>query len=216
MRSHGPKALVGLGTESVLARQLRLISARLPGARIVVVAGFEGSRIRRAFPNVRVVDNPNHETTNVAESLRIGLKATAKRAPVLVVYGDLVFSPETLNFGMDRSAIVIDPNPGRESEVGCVVAGGFVENLSFGLESTWAHIVLMHLREKALFLERVALPARERFFGHELLNEVIDAGGRFAAVCPPGTKLVEIDDPRDVPAARALAVDGAQSRAIMS
>jgi hypothetical protein len=115
MRSAGPKAVLPVGGEPLVARQVRLLRGAYPGARFVVVVGFEAHRVRRALAglaDVRVVVNREYETTNVARSLELGLGATGRTRPALVVYGDLVFNaPLVAGLPTARSTVVRAPPP---------------------------------------------------------------------------------------------------------
>jgi NDP-sugar pyrophosphorylase family protein len=207
MKSYGPKALVKVGTETLLARQMRLLRNLYPRARFVLVAGFESERIRKAFSGrgVRVVVNPDWETTNVAKSLAVGLGVTPPGRPALVVYGDLVFREKALTgLSLNRSSVLVAETDGREQEVGVAVAGGQATNFAYGLPVRWAHVVLLASREKGMFRVLAAQPFRSKYFGYEVLNEVLDAGGTFAAVFKDADDFVEIDTSRDIALAGSI------------
>jgi choline kinase len=209
MKSYGPKCLIKLGQETVIARQIRLLREVMPSAGFVVVAGFQHERLRRALPaDIQVVLNKDYETTNTAYSIALGLARTPPRRPALVVYSDIVFSREVvMDLPLGRSFVVVDPSPAnrdRELEVGVNVVDGLAARLSFGLPAKWLHICLLAPREKAIFCRAATPPARRRYLGYEILNEVIDAGGQFEAIERSGS-LVEIDYSKDIERARQLA-----------
>src|SRR5262249_51886655 len=116
MKSFGPKALIPVGEETVVSRQIRLLREAFPKARFVIVGGFAIDRLRKALPaDVKVVVNHDFETTNVAHSLYLGLKRTPPNAPALLVYGDLVFSANVLaGLNHRQSAVVVDGGERRE------------------------------------------------------------------------------------------------------
>lgn len=209
MKSFGPKPLipVGPGGEPIIARQIRLLTALYPDARVVVVVGHESDRVRRALPpGVRVVTNRQFATTNVARSLRLGLAATAPTRPALVVYGDLVFAEPTVGgIPLDSSCVVVDDGGGRPDEVGVNVVAGKAVHFSYGLDSKWAHVALLAPREKGLFLSACRRPSSDNFFGFEVLNAVLDAGGQFDAVVRPTAGFVEVDTSKDAERIAAIA-----------
>jgi choline kinase len=201
MKSYGPKALIPVRGETLLARQMRLLRNLYPRARFILVAGFESERIRKAFAGrgVRVVLNPEWETTNVAKSLALGLAVTPAGRPALIVYGDLVFRERALSgLPLNRSSVLVAATDGREQEVGVAVAGGEATNFAFGLPTRWAHVALLAPKEKALFLRFASAGHRSRHFGYEILNDVLDANGAFSAVFRDGADFVEVDTSRDV------------------
>lgn len=170
-----------------------------------MVAGFEHQRLRRVLPrSVRMVKNLEFETTNVARSIAIGLAETKPGRSVLVVYGDLVFSPEVIaGLSIKRSSIVVCESEGREAEVGVMSVDGNATCLSYGLPQPWAHVVMMAPAEKELFLKSAAGQHRDKHFGFEILNDVIDQGGSFA-VTTRKARLVEIDTSKDIEPARKI------------
>jgi choline kinase len=207
MKSYGPKALIRLGFETVIERQLRLLRSCYPQARFIVVAGFEADRVRKTLPDdVCVLINPDYETTNVARSIEIGLRQCVSDSPALIVYGDLVFNRQTVSgLPLDRSSAILDlSGPGREQEVGINVVGGDVMCFSFGLPQKWAHVCLLTDSEKQLFLHAAQASHRSRFFGYEILNSVLDSGGTLEAISPAGMRLVEIDSSKDIGRARRI------------
>lgn len=208
MRSFGPKALIKVDGEPLVLRQIRLLRQCYPGSRVVVVAGFEADRVRRALAraaNCEVVVNDDYEETNVAHSLGLALSRLEQDRPALVVYGDLVFERRSLA-GMDpsRSAAAVDDDPEgrRGAEVGVNVVDGMVEHFAYGIRPKWAHVVLLAPPEKKLFLLAARSGFRRRHLGSEILNEVLDAGGAFRAFRVRGL-LVEVDSSKDISRARA-------------
>lgn len=207
MKSYGPKALVSLGQETVLARQVRLLTDAYPRSRILVVAGFESERVRRHLPaGVRMVVNPDYESCNVASSVSVGLRQLGANRPTLIVYGDLVFPTSFVaDLPLDRSSAVVTEGYGREEEVGANVVGGLVTRFAFGLKAKWGHVCVLTPADRDLFVSIASLPSRRKHFGYEVLNDVIDGGADLHAVLRDGTGVCEIDTSRDIEAARRVA-----------
>lgn len=212
MKSVGPKALVELGrNQTVLSRQIAIVRKTLPGAEITVVLGFEADRIYRTLAEgVRVVENEFHETTNVVRSLDLGLRSCI-REKVLIIYGDLVFNEAAFaNVPWDESfAIVESSGQMNEEEVGVTVVDGYMNQLGYDLPTKWAQILFLTGKELISFRRVVADPGRRRCFGFEVLNTVLDRGGKIRAIEPKGLKVVEIDQAKDVESAVRIV---AQSR----
>jgi choline kinase len=98
MRSYGPKSLIPLNhEETVISRQINLLKKLfLHHSEIIVVVGFESEKIIRNLPKwVKVIENENYATTNVARSIGMALRI-ASNNNVLIVYGDLVFNIHAL------------------------------------------------------------------------------------------------------------------------
>lgn len=203
MLSIGPKALVSLGKETLLDRQDRLIREIAPEARICVVTGYAAAEFLLKGPeNVLYCHNHRYAETNVARSILIGLRQFPSAEGVLIIYGDLVFSRSTLRLlSFKRSCALVDHHEDRRvEEVGVSVSSGRVTNFSFGLPLKWAQIVYLGPVERQIFQEIAEKKHRERRFGFEILNEVIDHGGVIHA-CMGDFDLAEIDQSRDIKAA---------------
>jgi len=213
MRSFGPKALISLNDETVLARQVRLIRNTYPKSKIVVVAGFESEKVKRACKELRRVCcriNDEFEHCNVAYSISQGLQCVSSREGALIVYGDLVFSEKIFeSIDKHESCVVINPwdNQARQEEVGATVVNGLVTTFSFGLPWKWAQFTYLAPFEKQLFQTIANEPHRKRQYGYEILNEIIERGGQFKALMmPKGQLLAEIDTSKDIAHALQIAV----------
>lgn len=203
IKSLGPKALIELRPgETVLGRQLALVQRVLPLAEVVVVLGHEADRIYRTLPaRVRAVESELHETTNVARSLDLGLRATVNQR-VLIIYGDLVYNEETLRgLPLRTSCVLVDEGAAQmgEFEVGVTVVDGRVTQFSYGLEQKWAQIAFLTGAELQSFRRLVRDPDRRRYFGFEVLNDLLEKGGQLVAISLPKTaQLAEIDTVADL------------------
>jgi hypothetical protein len=52
--------------------------------------------------------------------------------------------------------------------------------MSYGLSVGWSGLVLLPPKEKELFVKLANQEDKLRYFGHEILNLVIEAGGTFS------------------------------------
>lgn len=203
MKSYGPKALLQLPTlETLITRQIRLLRKRFGHANFTVVTGFESEKVKRFLPrSVKTITNHNYANTNVAHSLAIAFDRLPAESSVLVVYGDLVFNSAALrDLDLSRSCVVMDTdaNGTRSDEVGVNVADGEVLRFSYAMPDKWAQIFLLKPAERRLFSQAAKEPSRQRYFGYEILNDVIDRGGKLHAIYPDGLQLMEIDNSRDI------------------
>lgn len=212
LRANIPKATVPVANgEPLVARQIRLVRDAFPRSSIFVVGGYRSDLLKKALPaGVRFVFNEYFEETNVAHSIWLGLRRCPQKTPALVVYGDLVFNRAALDAvadaGRKSSAVLVqDGNHERRQEVGVNVSGGVAEHFSYGVPTKWAQISLLQVPERHLFMKAVQEVGGLRRFGYEILNSVVDAGGRFAALSGEGVQLVEVDSESNVEAAKEVA-----------
>jgi choline kinase len=182
---------------------MRVVSSLWPTAEFVVVLGHQAARVSGSLPRrVKRVFNADHATTNTARSVAVGL-AACRREFALVLYGDLAFTAETLAplVGLPGPAVLTESGGGRRKEVGVVCHGGEVVNFSFGLDTKWAQAAVLPRREYGWFAKLAMAHRRSRLFTHEVFNEMLDMGARFADV-PAGGPLYELDCQKDLKEAR--------------
>lgn len=210
----GSKALIELAGETLLQRQIRLLRSVFPRRPITVVLGHEARRVRRSLPaSVRTVFNPDFATRNIGHSLRLGLRA-CQRPAVLLVYGDLVFSRQTLlGFQGSTQSVVLVDSQGRlrPDKPGLGVWEGQAQHFGFSHNLKWAQMVFLAPPERTLVTTASLYPQASNHFGFELLNWALEQGGQFTVCEPEKMQLVEIDTPRDITRALALA---ARERAV--
>ena len=209
MKSRGPKALLTLNRGiTILERQLKILWSEYPNAEIIVVVGFQGNKIRKQFRStypVRFITNTLYEETNVAYSLQLAIQA-AISPRLLIVYGDLVFNPSTIRtITSGPSAMLIDTkNQFKTEEVGVQTQDGSVTNLSYGLTTKWGQMVYLIGHELYLFEMSVFNTATEKWFGYEILNNVINHGGIFTAIEPTHMRIAEVDTTKDLERAKMI------------
>ena len=206
-KSSTPKALTSLGEETVLGRQLRLVREVFEASQVIVVGGHEQEKLRRRLPgDAQFVLNERFEETNVAHSAVCGLDASLTSSVVMIL-GDLVFNRAALS-GLNRleSAVLVDAQPNsRPQEVGLTVVDDEVTQFAYGLPLKFGGIFSLVGTEKKAFVDVASRTGGDRRFLFEVLNTVLNEGGRFQAYAPSGLKLAEIDHPRDVEPARKMA-----------
>jgi choline kinase len=210
MKSYGPKGMIPLVKgQTVLSRQVSLIKADLPSGEILVVLGFQAERVKRSLGGVKVktLINEDYENTNVVHSISLGLEQ-ARHRRVIIVYGDLVFTPGMLDSIPRQGSFALIDNTTeelslRKSEVGMNIVNGRVTHFAYGVWPKWAQVLALSGKELAMFRQYSARRDRRMYFGFEILNEIIDRGGIIEAVETDAT-IMEIDTSKDIGPARKL------------
>lgn len=209
MKSRGPKGLFVLHHEmSILELQIRTILKVYPHADIIIIGGFQCEKIRKElwgdFP-VRIVCNPDYETTNVMHSIRIGMSAMLP-GPLLIIHGDLVFNTHAISGLVDKkSALLVANNKMDKTEVGIGHQDGIVTNLSHALPCKWGQMAYMQDKELEIFMALAWNSKKSsQLFLYEVLNHVINHHGSFLAHQPKGSKIVEIDSYSDLTKAKQI------------
>lgn len=205
MKSYGPKSLTQIGTSNctIINNQLKIIKKLFQQYVVILVCGFQSDKIMNYVPqDIIIVENERYLTTNVVRSLSIGLRATTGNH-VLIVYGDLVFNYYTLNCNFDESCMIVNKTMSSD-EVGCIIQDGCVENISYDLENKWSQIVYLTGKELDLFKRFCWDDNNEKKFGYEGLNEVIKQGGKFKAIYPRHSKVIDVDKSADIVKAKEI------------
>ncbi len=201
MKCHGPKSLIRVGKETILTRQLKMIQKYMVyNPQVILIAGFEFDKIMKYTPrDVISIENNDYENTNVVRSIGMGLRATQTEC-IIILYGDLVFNQYALSFPIiNESVIVVDThNTMSSNEVGCIVYDGYVKNLWYDLPDKWAQIVLLTGQELELAKNLCWDYNNYNSFGFEMLNKIIEKGGKFKAFRPHKMKINDIDSLKDI------------------
>jgi CTP:phosphocholine cytidylyltransferase-like protein len=199
MKNYGPKCLVDINGTTLIERQVNAVWRVFPRADIFVGIGYQAEKIRatlKGYP-VRFVYNPLFDTTNVAFTISLALHASVSEN-AMIIYGDLVFTDEVLiNLASGRSSLGYCTESNAEA-VGLVKHDGLVTNLAFGLPDRWSQILFAKSDELDLFKAACYDMDTSRWFGHEVINRVIDNHGVFEAKEIKTNKLWEIDNPSDI------------------
>lgn len=202
MKSQGAKPLLQIGAGiTILQLQLQMIQEYMRGhPRIIVVGGFEARKVMNYLPDyVVAVENENYETTNVARSIGMGLRASTTNH-VLILHGDLVFNKYALTLPIANESILTVDTHGTmsENEVGCNTDGPQVVQLGYGIEDKWAQIMFLTGKELELAKSICWNPSNFQLFSFEILNEIMRRGGKFKAYKPYKLKINDIDCKQDL------------------
>lgn len=206
MKSYGPKSLINLGGGNiVLTRQLNIIRYFYPLAEIILVLGFQAEKVYKIIPSdVRVIENRLFESTNVAYSIQLGIDY-ATYNNILVIYGDLAFNENALNFPLISSCVITDKNNYmKDAEVGVTVIDNVAQHFCYGLNDKWAQIMYLTGRELELYKKNATKNQSRRYYGYEILNMILVSGGEFLSYSPPGMKIMDIDNANDIATAKIM------------
>jgi len=197
MKSHGPRPLLKISQyHTIISYQIHILRKHILNPEIILVCGVEADRVMNNTPNdIIKIENGNYKQTNVNRSIGLGLRAATGNV-VLLVYGDLLFSPETISsMNFSESNVVIDNggllDPG---DVGCTLnEHGRLEKMFYELPNKWGQIALARDKELYLLQKTAWDREKERWFGFEVINNVIELGGTFIANTSKKNKVLDID-----------------------
>jgi len=173
----------------------------------VLVCGFEADRLMKESPADFIkVENELYEDTNVARSIGLALRAINHVERVLIIYGDLVFDKEALRvLTYDTSSVFALDNFIGEEEVGCIInEEGNLGHMMYDLPRKWSQIAYFQGKELEYLKEIVWNRNNSKLFGFEIINKVIEKGGRLRCDYAEDIKIVDVDTSKDIQKARQI------------
>jgi len=207
MKSYGCKSLLNINGKSIIQRQIENIQNHIANTEFIIVSGFDADRLHKTIPDEFIrVENERYYETNVVRSIEIGLRTSRNNDHVLIVFGDVVFTPEVLNLiNYDKSCVLIS-NTMDENEVGCNIdEKNNISYMMFDLPNKWGHIIYLTNKELKIFKDLVSNKDNEKKFCFEIINSVIDKGGRFQAIqINQKSVILDIDNSKDLKLAGGL------------
>ncbi len=196
LKSVGPKCLVQINNETILARQLRLIHKIFHYYEVIVVGGYQINKLKKYTNNqVKLISNDDYENTNVLHSIHLGLqKIKTNRA--IIIYGDLIFNKECISQPFHGDSGVVIAEGMKTEEVGVVYKNNMLESMFYGLVDKWAQISYFTNNELDL-LKEIASKYPD-WFGFESINYMINKGSNFKIYSPKFGYSVDIDSSHDL------------------
>lgn len=207
MKSYGPKPLIKIGDSTIIKNQISLLQAYIPNINIILVCGFKAEKLMNETPDyILKIENERYKQTNVVRSIGMGLRAAANSSHVMIVYGDLVFNSEAIkHIILEESCLVVTDQSMGEEEVGCVMdEKQILTNLMYDLPYKWGQIALFTNKELQLLKHLCWDEKNNTKFGFEIINQIVDRGGKFKCIYSNKIKIVDIDSSKDIPKAREI------------
>ena len=201
MKAYGPKCLLQANQkETILEKTISNIKREHPKSDIIVVAGFESNKVINSLPHyVRIVENSSFEETNIVESIRLGINASANKK-LLIVYGDLIFNVYSIrNVEANGTCVIVDSKSRfKDDEIGVTVVDDEVTMFAYGLEKKWSQIAYFEGKAFDLLKKLCSNKKRSRLYPFEIFNMIIESGIKIKAVEPKRMTIKEIDSLKDL------------------
>ena len=200
MKSYGCKSLLNIRDKKLIDIQVENIRNAFPTNEIILVTGFDSDRLINNSPtDIIKIENERYYDNNVIRSISIGMHATKDNDHILIVLGDLLFNTEALSeIDINQSSIIIS-NDMDEGEVGCNMNGkGYLEYMMFDLPNKWGHILYLTSKELTLFKRLLLNKYNDKKFCFEIINQVINQGGKFKCIMNDKIKTMDIDTSKDL------------------
>jgi len=201
IKSYEPRSLLKIKGTSLIDHQLDVVNQCFEYPETIAVVGCHANRVTKKIRGkARVVENQLHNESNSSESLRLAFN-NCKSTNFLFMHGDLYFNKSTLNVSFDRSFVIVDSKARfKDTEVGAMVYQESLTNLSYGLPTKWAQIAFVTGNEYKIMsniFNRYETQDKKRL-SFEVINMIVDAGGKFACYEPRNMSIKEIDRIKDI------------------
>ena len=202
IRSYEPRSLLKIGSKCLVEHQIQTIEQCFENPEIINVVGCHAKKvIKKIRGRLRIVENQLHETSNSSESLRLAFNNTTKES-MLFMHGDLYFNENTLrDLDYSKSFVVVDTKQQiKDNEVGVTIQDKKATTMSYGLPVKWAQIAFIKGREykilKNIFSKYEEQDKKRLSF--EIINMIINTGGKFLCHEPEKMSILEIDRIKDI------------------
>lgn len=206
MKSYGCKSLLYVKNEKLIDIQIKNIKDTIPNNDIILITGFDSERLINNSPkDIIKIENEKYYENNVVKSINIGLRATKDNNHILILFGDILLNHKALEkIDFSKSCIIIS-NHMDEGEVGCNInTKGYLEYMMFDLPNKWGHIIYLTNKELILFKKILSNKFSDKKFCFEIINEVINQGGKFKCVQDKDIKVMDIDTSKDLQIAQGF------------
>ena len=205
MRKHVPKAMLQINGEKIVNRSIDLLHRKRHIDNIYVVYGaYREYFFKHKSKNCISIFNKDFEHDNVVGSLQRGLRLS-KANSIYIVYGDLMYEKSILDdFRFNESTILTQTSPTMgDQEVGCFIEDNKLKRLMWGLDQKWCHILYLTGKELYLAKKIISDKITHKWFGFELINEIIFNGGQITNKTIK-QKIIDIDNIKDFKRAEEL------------
>mgnify|MGYP003650366211 CR=1 FL=1 len=207
MKSYGPKPLIKIGNSTIIKNQINLLQTYILKPTIVLVCGFKADVLMNETPqHILKIENERYKQTNVVRSIGMGLRISSDISKIMVVYGDLVFNSATIkDISFKESSIITTSQGMGDEEVGCIInKDQYVTNLMYDLPIKWGQIAIFINKELDLLKELCWDTKNYTKFGFEIINQIMERGGKFKCIQNKDIKIVDIDSSKDIQKAKEI------------
>jgi hypothetical protein len=180
MKIYGARSYFKLPNgQTILERQVDLLKKQFPETPIIVVHGYNyKTAISNAPCGIVNVVNTDYENYGIAKTILAGLQ-TIKHTSALLIYGDVVFNTAAIKIPDNNKSSLCLGNKNKLGEVGAIINDGQIIRLMYDMPKTWGQIAYITNQELNILNNIITDTETEKMTGFELINTIIDKGGKF-------------------------------------
>lgn len=196
----GPISLLELNSkQNVMDHQIAALKIAYPKSEVILVCGYESHKISNLKPKgLKIIENPFFEERGNAEEIRLALNIVNNKT-VMIIDGYTIFNPQAISLidGHASSILIKETNDGKDN-VGCYNDSGPLKILAYGHNNIWQNIGIFEERELTLIQKFVNIKSKNKYCYHEIINYVINNGGRINVVSQKFGFIQRIDDIKEI------------------
>lgn len=201
LKGKGARSNIKLANgQTILERQLSILDKYFHDYTAHVVLGFDFKKSAKiadkARPYVNIIKNNQYNSLNINNSVKLAVPHIKSRN-VIILNGDLVFSYDIFSkTKFNQSKVFIEKEKiAHANDTGCVLNDkDYLQHMFWNIPNKWIQIVYLTEKELDLFLN---LEIDERGFTYEVINKIIEQGGKFLVEKVVGG-VVDIDTIKDL------------------
>jgi NDP-sugar pyrophosphorylase family protein len=178
---------------TLLEQQILIIKDILPQADIIVVVDGQSDKLLSQYKKykIRIVYNTLFETSNIGYGIYLALQASTKDN-ALIIQGNILFDGCVKNLVQFHSTSLVS-NKIKQSSVGVLLQDKYITNFSYSFHKKWSGIVYLTGEEFRYYQKFVSEPNNMCLFNYEILNQILDRGGKIISMEYPEMYLKEIN-----------------------
>lgn len=141
-RNYENKSLIQHKGATLVRHQINTIRSKYGDkSDIILVTGYDSENVIKRVSGVRIVENPHFDTTDVVESMRIGINACCSSS-IFFIHGDMIFSPSFISIpDVNHIWLPIDVHKRlSKTSLGITSYDDVGTYMSYGLPNKWCQI----------------------------------------------------------------------------
>lgn len=193
-----PRSLLSINNTNLINHQIKIINDLFHTPDIIFVGGYQIEKIQSSLTKpIRIGVNENYNNSSIIKTIQIGLNINILDS-VLIIYGDMFFNHDIFDhLHTDTSSAIYSNKKNKKQEVGVVVNGNSIDNFSYNSKSKWAQILYLTGTELKKIKELCNKKENENLMGFEILNQMINQGGKLKAIETEAEFFIDIDTLED-------------------
>lgn len=171
----GPKALTKYNNKLLMHFQVDELKSNYQNSEIIYVSGFEHNKILKNKTNFRIVENTTYFDSGEFEQVRLAIQNSETEK--IVILNDTTINLKFPELNKESKVFISDS---AVNNPGCTHSK-YIEHISYGLKNYITRCYYFTGNELNL-LKKYLIENKEKkykLFTFEIINDLIDKGGKF-------------------------------------